>query len=657
MRTRVAQAVLQTACEFRILGPLEVEARPARSSCGGLKQRAVLALLLLDAGHVVSTDRLVDALWGERRRATAATSLQNYVSQLRKLLGAETLVTRPPGLRPPRRPRADRSRPLRAARAEARGSRPEQRAAALREALELWRGEPLADFALRAVRARPRSRGSRSSGFRRSRSGSTPSSTSGGHARARRRARGARRRASAAGAAARSADARALPLRVGRPRRSRLPGRRRALVEELGIEPGPALQRLNGSILRQESSLEPVGAARRRRITWPRWSRRSSRAGSCPCSARTSVSSRRPSPRHFAYPGGRAELTRVSQYVAVMKGSGPLYDQLHTLIETAAQPTPIHRFFASLPPLLRERGAPHQLIVTTSYDLALEQALLDAGEEFDVVSYIASGRHRGRFCHLAPDGTAAPIEIPNTYATELSLDRRTIILKLHGRFDPSPAREWESFVVTEDDYIEYLARADSSTAVPVGARGEAPAQPLPLPRLHDGRLEPAGRAQPALGRRPAQLPLVGGAARGETARAGVLAPARRRRARGALDDYVELSRGYAASTPRADPRAPRAAPAEPVQGSSVVRRLRLDALLFFGRERDGEIIVANLLASRLTVLYGASGVGKSSLLRASVARRLRREPDAVVIVLAAWTGDASPVRARAGGRRAGKRRT
>ena len=162
------------------------------------------------------------------------------------------------------------------------------------------------------------------------------------------------------------------------------------------------------------------------------------------------------------------ELTRVSQYVAVMQGSGPLWDELHALIETAAQPTPIHRFFASLPPLLRERGAPHQLIVTTSYDLALEQALLDAGEEFDVVSYIASGRHRGRFCHLAPDGTAAPIEIPNTYATELSLERRTIILKLHGRFDPSPEREWESFVVTEDDYIEYLGQSDVSTSVPVG---------------------------------------------------------------------------------------------------------------------------------------------------------------------------------------------
>ena len=86
-----------------------------------------------------------------------------------------------------------------------------------------------------------------------------------------------------------------------------------------------------------------------------------------------------------------------------------------------AAPSPIHRFFASLPPLLRERGLPHQLLVTTSYDLALEAAFLDAGEEFDVVSYIAAGPQRGKFCHLRPDGTGRVVDLPNTYATELSL--------------------------------------------------------------------------------------------------------------------------------------------------------------------------------------------------------------------------------------------
>src|SRR5437867_9055244 len=83
--------------EFRILGPLEVSDETGTLLLGGLKQRAVLALLLVDAGRVVSTDRLIDALWGEQPPRTASTSLQNFVSQLRKLIGPDVLVTRPPG--------------------------------------------------------------------------------------------------------------------------------------------------------------------------------------------------------------------------------------------------------------------------------------------------------------------------------------------------------------------------------------------------------------------------------------------------------------------------------------------------------------------------------------------------------------------------------
>src|SRR2546425_3254680 len=88
----------------------------------------------------------------------------------------------------------------------------------------------------------------------------------------------------------------------------------------------------------------------------------------------------------FDYPENGRELTRIAQFVAVTKGAGPLYDELRSLLEASAAPTPMHRFFAVLPRVLRSRGLPHQLIVTTSYDLVLEHALLDAGEEFDVVS-------------------------------------------------------------------------------------------------------------------------------------------------------------------------------------------------------------------------------------------------------------------------------
>jgi hypothetical protein len=115
---------------------------------------------------------------------------------------------------------------------------------------------------------------------------------------------------------------------------------------------------------------------------------------------------------------------------------------------------------------LRERGVPHQLVVTTSYDTALEQAFAEAGEPFDVVSYLATGPNRGKFCHLRPDRSGTVIDVPNTYVTELSLEARTVILKLHGQVERGEERRWESFVVTEDDYIDYLAQAEIANAVP-----------------------------------------------------------------------------------------------------------------------------------------------------------------------------------------------
>src|ERR1051326_127193 len=85
--------------EFRILGPLEVRSDGYAIDLGGAKQRALLAALLLDANNVVSTDRLIDALWEDNPPETAPKALQVYVSGLRKLLGKERVETRAPGYR------------------------------------------------------------------------------------------------------------------------------------------------------------------------------------------------------------------------------------------------------------------------------------------------------------------------------------------------------------------------------------------------------------------------------------------------------------------------------------------------------------------------------------------------------------------------------
>src|SRR3954468_13668303 len=83
--------------EFRILGPLEVEEEGRILKLGGAKQRGLLALLLLHANEAVSRDRLIDELWGDEPPETVATAIQVHVSQLRKALGHDAIVTQPSG--------------------------------------------------------------------------------------------------------------------------------------------------------------------------------------------------------------------------------------------------------------------------------------------------------------------------------------------------------------------------------------------------------------------------------------------------------------------------------------------------------------------------------------------------------------------------------
>jgi DNA-binding SARP family transcriptional activator len=248
------------APSFRLLGGLRIEG--ARGELRGVKQRMLLAFLALHAGEVVSTERLVDAVWGDQAPPTAAAIVHGYVRKLRAVL-EETpaeLSTQAPGyvlrvddgeldIRAFERLADEGREALRAGDAEAARTR-------LSSALDLWRGEPLGDLPAEGFVADERRRLEQ------------------------RRAEATADRIAADLALGRSAElvaelealVREQPFQE-EPRKQLMlalyrSGRqvdalqlyretRTFFVEELGIEPSRALQELEQAILRQDASLEP----------------------------------------------------------------------------------------------------------------------------------------------------------------------------------------------------------------------------------------------------------------------------------------------------------------------------------------------------------------------------------------------------------------
>jgi hypothetical protein len=186
----------------------------------------------------------------------------------------------------------------------------------------------------------------------------------------------------------------------------------------------------------------------------------------------------------FAYsdPATEWDLMRVSQYASVVSGAGPLYDELQKLFARDYPHTSLHTLLAKMPAALRQLGCPAglPLIVTTNYDEVLEAAFLLAGEPFDLVSYfIERENQRAKFWHLpnasehfrkrtgGATSNAAPWQVispPNTYA-QLPVNERTIILKIHGAVDRLD-KDQSSFVITEDDYIDFLSQMDFANPLP-----------------------------------------------------------------------------------------------------------------------------------------------------------------------------------------------
>src|SRR5262245_42345468 len=132
--------------EFLLLGPFEVVVDDRVVTPSAAKQRALLARLLVSANEPLTSTQLIEDLWDGRAPATAAKVLQTYVSQLRRLLGSETIASMPGGYElrvGPGELDVDRFERLVA---EAADLGPEAAEARLRQAFALWRGQPLTDF-------------------------------------------------------------------------------------------------------------------------------------------------------------------------------------------------------------------------------------------------------------------------------------------------------------------------------------------------------------------------------------------------------------------------------------------------------------------------------------------------------------------------------
>ena len=191
----------------------------------------------------------------------------------------------------------------------------------------------------------------------------------------------------------------------------------------------------------------------------------------------------------------------------------PLYDELHVDLRPRLSnrgPPPVARRAPTASS--RRNGAPQQLIVSTQYDSALERAFDEAGEPYDVVSYVSVGRDRGKFLHRSAEGDARVIHVPNAYRGRP--DRAT-------SGDPEDPRRGRPSADARKRELRRSARTTTSPispntglggVLPVTLGRAAPAKPLLVPRLRPARLEPPRVPAPALVGRAGGLPVLGGPA-------------------------------------------------------------------------------------------------------------------------------------------------
>lgn len=152
------------------------------------------------------------------------------------------------------------------------------------------------------------------------------------------------------------------------------------------------------------------------------------------------------------------DLGKVTSYYADVSGRRVLRRRLRQLLDREFQPGPLHEFLAALP-------GP-QVLVVTNYDTLLEQAFRAADKPYDLVVYPADRKDYANAILWWPYGTAEPqFKLANELDQFIDLTTTSVIYKMHGTLGPETGK-WDNFVITEEDYVEFLSRMTANTAIP-----------------------------------------------------------------------------------------------------------------------------------------------------------------------------------------------
>ena len=161
----------------------------------------------------------------------------------------------------------------------------------------------------------------------------------------------------------------------------------------------------------------------------------------------------------FPSPDDRDQLTAVASYYEAFGTRATLRARLRQILDATALTgviPPLHHLLAELSTPL--------LIVTTNHDVQLERAFAAAHRPYDLVVYPAERRDLANAVLWWPHRAAGP-STPATNELDIDLSTTTVIFKMHGSFLPE-TDAWDGFVITEEDYVEFLSRVASKAAIP-----------------------------------------------------------------------------------------------------------------------------------------------------------------------------------------------